>query len=107
MAVPVHPAQLYEAIGAFAIAGILWAFGRRRRPVTVFGSYLALSGLARLLVEFVRVNDAVLLRLTEAQLFGILSMVVGAVLFVNDQRQPATSSELRRTSSILKPTSVG
>ena len=44
--VPVHPAQLYEAAGAFAIAGILWALGRRWRPVPVFASYLVLSGLA-------------------------------------------------------------
>lgn len=82
--VPVHPAQLYEAAGAFAIAGILWALGSRWRPVPVFGSYLVLSGLARLLVEFVRVNDPILLGLTEAQLLGIASMVVGAVLILRD-----------------------
>ena len=82
--VPVHPTPLYEAGAAFAIAGVLWALGRRWRPVPVFGTYLALSGLSRLLVEFLRVNDPVLLGLTEAQLFGIVSMVVGAGFILQD-----------------------
>jgi phosphatidylglycerol:prolipoprotein diacylglycerol transferase len=78
--VPVHPAQLYEALGAFAIAAFLWFLQDRVRPVAVFGSYLALSGAARLLVETVRINPPVILGLSEAQLFGIVSMIVGAAL---------------------------
>jgi phosphatidylglycerol:prolipoprotein diacylglycerol transferase len=90
---PVYPTPLYEAIAAFAIAGILWALGRRWRPVPVFGSYLVLSGLSRLLVEFLRINDQVLLGLTEAQLFAIASMIVGAVLILRDKHptQPTPS----------------
>lgn len=103
--VPVHPTQLYEALGAFAIAGILWWLGRRWRPVSVFGSYLALSGLARLLVEFVRINPAALFGLTEAQLFGLVSIVAGALLIIQDRRrsQPATSE----LSPTLTATGVG
>lgn len=86
--VPVHPAQLYEALGAFAIAGILWALGRRMGPVSVFGAYLALSGAARLAVETVRINNPVLYGLTEAQLLGIVSMMAGVVLTVRDRRRP-------------------
>ncbi len=89
--VPVHPAQLYEAAGAFAIAGVLWLLARRRwLPLSVFGGYLALSGFARLLVEMVRVNDRVLLGLTEAQLFGLLSILAGLTLIVVEQRRGAT-----------------
>lgn len=83
--VPVHPTELYEAAGAFAIAAILWALGRRWPQVAVFGSYLALSGLARLLVEFLRINDPVLLGLTQPQLFGILSIILGAILITRDR----------------------
>ena len=91
--VPVHPTQLYEAIGAFAIAAVLWALGRRWRPMSVFGAYLALSGLARLLVEFVRINQPVLFGLTEAQLLGIASIGVGIALVVWDRRhRPETAS---------------
>ena len=98
--VPVHPTPLYEAAAAFAIAGILWALGRRWRPVPVFGSYLVLSGLSRLLVEFLRVNDPVLLGLTEAQLFGIASMILGSVLILRDSQRaqptpaPTTPADL-------------
>ena len=47
-----------------------------------------LSGLSRLLVEFLRVNNPVLLGLTEAQLFGIASMILGAVLILRDNQRP-------------------
>lgn len=80
--VPVHPAQLYEAAAAFLIAGALWVLQDRLSPASVFGSYLALSGLSRVLVEFVRVNSPVLLGLTEAQLLGVASVFIGAVLIV-------------------------
>lgn len=80
--VPVHPAQLYEAAAAFAIAAALWVLQDRLAPARVFGGYLVLSGIARVLVEFVRVNDPVLLGLTEAQLLGLASMAVGAWLIV-------------------------
>ncbi|NNG18784.1 prolipoprotein diacylglyceryl transferase [Naumannella sp. ID2617S] len=89
--VPVHPAQLYEALGAFLIAGVLWALGRHWRPVPLFGSYLLLSGVARLLVEFVRVNPPTLLGLTEAQLFGIASVLLGAFLILNDHLRHQTT----------------
>lgn len=82
--VPVHPAQLYEAAGAFLIAGVLWALGRRVGALTVFGAYLALSGMARLIVEFVRVNNPILLGLTEAQVLGIVSTLAGTVLIVRE-----------------------
>lgn len=89
IAVPVHPAQLYEAAGAFAIAGVLLLLGRHWPPLSVFGSYLALSGLARFIVEYVRVNDRVILGLTEAQLFGILSIMAGLGLMLVDRRRMA------------------
>ncbi|CAI9411503.1 prolipoprotein diacylglyceryl transferase [Aestuariimicrobium sp. T2.26MG-19.2B] len=86
--VPVHPAQLYEAAGAFTIAGILWTLRTRWAPVSVFGSYLVLSGLARLLVEFVRLNTPILVGLTQAQLTGVASMIIGAVLILHGRRRP-------------------
>jgi phosphatidylglycerol---prolipoprotein diacylglyceryl transferase len=105
--VPVHPAQLYEAAAAFLIAGVLWVIGRQRQPLSVFGSYLLLSGFARLLVEFVRVNDPVLLGLTEAQVLGIASMAVGTILIiVGERRQVAPTHDDASTSSVITLTPV-
>lgn len=59
-AVPVHPTPLYEALAAFAIAGLLVWMGRGINPPAVLGTYLVLSGLARFLVEFVRINTPTL-----------------------------------------------
>ncbi|SDL12220.1 prolipoprotein diacylglyceryl transferase [Tessaracoccus oleiagri] len=78
--VPVHPVPLYESLGAFAIAGVLVVVGRRLPSLAVFGMYLVLSGTARLLFEFIRINDRVLFGLTEAQLFGVASIALGALL---------------------------
>lgn len=84
--VPVHPTQLYETLGAFIIAGILMTLQSRWKPIAVFGAYLTFSGLARLLVEFVRTNERVALGLTQAQLAGLASILVGTVLIVHDRR---------------------
>jgi phosphatidylglycerol:prolipoprotein diacylglycerol transferase len=96
--VPVHPAQLYEAAGAFLIAAILWALQRRVDAITVFGTYLGLSGLARLLVEFIRVNQAVFLGLTEAQWLSIASILIGLLMIV------VARDRARRTEAAIRAT---
>jgi prolipoprotein diacylglyceryltransferase len=44
---------------------------------TMFWLYLALAGLARLVVEFSRVNLVLTLGLTEAQWFSVAMIIVG------------------------------
>ncbi len=109
--VPVHPVQLYEAAGAFLIAAILWALGRHLQPLAVFGSYLVFSGLARLLAEVVRINQRVLIGLTEAQLIGIASAVLGVILIIRDTRgsrtATAVSTESASSASALSPEPAG
>ncbi len=43
----------------------------------MFWLYLALAGLARLVVEFSRVNPVLTLGLTEAQWFSVAMIIVG------------------------------
>jgi phosphatidylglycerol:prolipoprotein diacylglycerol transferase len=72
---PIFEAVLYVAIAVFLLWGMRkrhWVEGR------VFYLFLILSGGARFLVEFWRINPRVLLGLTEYQIFSILMMVAGS-----------------------------
>ena len=78
LGVRVHPTPIYEFLESAVIFGILWALRKKEyAPGAMFWLYLALSGLARLVVEFWRLNPVLALGLTEAQWFGVLMIVVG------------------------------
>lgn len=81
----VHPTPIYEFLTWMAIAAILWHLGAKasrepRAKGEVFGSYLILTGMARLLVEFIRINSRVLFGLTNAQIVSIGCVIFGAAL---------------------------
>jgi phosphatidylglycerol---prolipoprotein diacylglyceryl transferase len=84
----VHPTPIYELIAALIIAFILWKRGRRSTG-EITGEYLVLSGLARFLVEFIRINPPVLLGMSNAQVASIGSIVVGVALVVWARRHAA------------------
>lgn len=77
----VHPTPLYELAAGLVIGWWLWMRGGKPRPTGwMLGEYLILSGAARFLVEFIRRNPKVLWGLSNAQLAGAGSVVLGAVL---------------------------
>jgi phosphatidylglycerol---prolipoprotein diacylglyceryl transferase len=79
-AVVVHPAALYEAVALAGVFLLLLHLRARVLPAgALFAIYLVLSGLARLLIEFVRTNPPVLLGLTEAQWTSIALSGAAAV----------------------------
>lgn len=81
--VRVHPTPLYEFLAALVMAAILWALQRHTRPpLEILGAYLILSGISRFLVEILRINTRVLLGLTQPQLWGLASVIVGAAIIV-------------------------
>src|SRR5206468_11058438 len=76
--VRVHPTPLYEAAAYAAIFALLWRL--RREPAAdgaILALYLVLSGAARFLVEFVRVNPRIAFGLTEAQLASLTLVAIG------------------------------
>jgi phosphatidylglycerol---prolipoprotein diacylglyceryl transferase len=75
----VHPTPVYETVAMGLVALLLWQLRDRMRAGALFALYLVLAGLERLLVEFVRRNDAVLLGLTEPQLISIAMIAAGSV----------------------------
>lgn len=75
---PLHPAPLYEFLMAMIIFGILWSIRKKQWPDgKLFMFYLVMTGSARLLVEFIRINPRYLFGLSEAQLIAIVLITAG------------------------------
>lgn len=78
---PVHPTQLYEAAGAFALAGflMLWLHGRKRYDGHVFVVFVGLYAALRFLIEFFRADDrGGFWGLSTSQLLGVV-LALGAL----------------------------
>lgn len=90
---PVYPTPIYELVGALIIGWWLWRrLGRPHATGAILGYYLLLTGLARLLVEFIRRNPKVLFGLTNAQLASVGAMIAGVGLIWWCSRRPATNA---------------
>jgi phosphatidylglycerol:prolipoprotein diacylglycerol transferase len=89
----VHPTPIYELIVACGIAWWLWRLGtptadsrRGVRPGLVFAAYLILTGVARFLVEFIRIHPRSVLGMTNAQTAAAFSVIAGIVLWLWTQK---------------------
>jgi phosphatidylglycerol:prolipoprotein diacylglycerol transferase len=87
----VHPTPIYEFLAAMIIAAILWKRGRRQ-PGEITGEYLVLAGVARFLVEFIRINPRIYFGMSNAQLASLGSLIVGIVLIVFARRHAKTEA---------------
>jgi len=81
----VHPTPLYEFFVWMAIAAFLWHLGTKalrgeKARGKIFCAYLLLTGLARFLVEFLRINPRSFFGLSNAQTASLFSMALGAAL---------------------------
>jgi phosphatidylglycerol:prolipoprotein diacylglycerol transferase len=77
--VKVQPTPIYETVAMGLVAWWLWRMRDRYAPGVLFAFYLVLSGLERLLVEFLRRNHRIVAGLTAPQLESIALVVIGAV----------------------------
>ena len=73
----VHPTPVYEALAVGAIAYALWRLRDAFSVGMLFALYLVLTGTERLLVEFVRRNDEVVLGLTQPQVISVAMILAG------------------------------
>jgi prolipoprotein diacylglyceryl transferase len=81
----VHPAPLYELVVWCAIGAFLWHMGTKalkgpKAKGEIFCNYLMLTGIARFLVEIIRINPPWILGMSNAQVASVASILAGAVL---------------------------
>jgi phosphatidylglycerol---prolipoprotein diacylglyceryl transferase len=83
----VHPTPIYEFLVAMLIARYLWMRGKPRTEGALplgqlTGEYLVLSGVARFLVEFIRINPRIYWGMSNAQVASLGSIAAGVLLIV-------------------------
>jgi phosphatidylglycerol:prolipoprotein diacylglycerol transferase len=107
--VRVHPTPVYEFIAGMLIAWSLWRRGAQRlhqqaAAGEILAEYLVLTGLARFLVEFIRINPRSAFGvLTNAQVVSLLSIVAGvALMFVVRARRAAGASRRKLADRVGK-----
>jgi phosphatidylglycerol---prolipoprotein diacylglyceryl transferase len=94
----VHPTPIYELLVALLIAAYLWRRGAksgdgRTLPLgQITGEYLVLSGVARFLVEFIRINPRIYWGMSNAQVASLGSIAAGILLIVWARRHSTTAS---------------
>ncbi len=97
----VHPTPIYEFLAGVIIAAYLWRMATKAANGAgshgeIISSYLIWTGIARFLVEFIRINPRVFYGLTNAQVVSLLSIVAGAILLLRVRnRLPARKEENR------------
>ena len=86
LAAGVFPTSLYEAVAGILLFCGMWAARRRLwRPWKMFGLFLLLSGMERLLIEQVRVNseyDLGFVQATQAEIIAVALIGAGAWLLL-------------------------
>jgi phosphatidylglycerol:prolipoprotein diacylglycerol transferase len=85
------------------IGGWLWWRGSKPHGVgSIVGQYLALTGTARFLVEFIRRNPKIVWGLSNAQVASAGALVVGIALTAWAAARPAFTSQ-KATAPAEKP----
>jgi phosphatidylglycerol---prolipoprotein diacylglyceryl transferase len=101
----VHPTPIYEFLIWMLIAVILWQLGKKtlggEAPGRAFCAYLMLTGVARFLIEFIRINPRSFLGMSNAQTASLISILLGIVLALriksSSQKEPPRQGEAGRT----------
>jgi phosphatidylglycerol:prolipoprotein diacylglycerol transferase len=80
---PVHPTQIYEALGCLSIVAFLLVYlhGRKRYDGHVFLAFVALYAALRFVLELWRGDDrGALLALSTSQFIGLVLLVAAVVI---------------------------
>lgn len=76
----VYPTPLFESFFSFIIFAFLMQLRKKELPQgTLFFLYIAMNGLTRFLIEFIRINPKAFLNLSQAQIIAALFFITGIV----------------------------
>jgi phosphatidylglycerol---prolipoprotein diacylglyceryl transferase len=94
----VHPTPLYEFFIWMAIAWFLWRLGSKAlsHPAPggrIFCGYLILTGIARFLVEIIRINPRSFFGMSNAQAASVVSVLLGLILLWKIRGQSAAEEK--------------
>jgi phosphatidylglycerol:prolipoprotein diacylglycerol transferase len=86
--VNVYPTPLFESFVSFLFFAFLLKLRKKEMPTgKLFFIYLILNGIARFLVEFIRLNPKELLGLTQAQIIAVLLVMTGILGWIMVERR--------------------
>lgn len=93
----VHPTPIYEFLIWMLIAVILWQVGKKTlngvAAGKVFCYYLILTGVARFLIEFIRINPRSFFGMSNAQTASVVSIAFGIVLLLRTKSAVPSSAK--------------
>ena len=104
LGIPLHPTQIYESLATFCIFGILlWQFRRKQWDGQIFLLYLALYGVARFFIEFLRGDEdrgfVFNHLLSTSQFIALLAILTAAFLGVRLRREGGNPRGERRAAA--------
>lgn len=85
----VHPTPVYESLfSVFVLLLLTSKFLRTSlgKQGQLFGFYLSISGVARFLVEYIRIEDRFFLGLSQAQFISIPLILIGLIMIIFPSR---------------------
>jgi phosphatidylglycerol:prolipoprotein diacylglycerol transferase len=88
----VQPTPIYELLFGLLLFWLLWTLAAKARPLGwMTGLYLALAGVGRFLVEFVRVNPRLYFHhtMSNAQVASLASVLFGIALALASRKNLA------------------
>lgn len=93
----VHPTPIYEFLIWMLIAVLLWRIGKEslngEAVGKVFSYYLILTGVARFLIEFIRINPRSFFGMSNAQTASLVSIALGTVLLLRTKSASPLSAK--------------
>lgn len=77
-----HPTPIYEFILAAIMFAVIWSL-RKKYDIDgkIFGLYLILTSISRIIVEFIRINPRIMYGLSEAQIISVFLILLGLYLY--------------------------